>query len=127
MKSILFYSKNCIIINEGELRHEMRDINSKTELLIKKLSFQQNIKNLVVTRGRLGAIIYNKTHNKFNSCEAFAETALDKVGAGDAMLSIISLCLKNGFMRELALLIGSLAASQSTETFGNKESVEKIN
>ena len=113
------------INNETEIRHEMRDIKNKTELLIKKLSAQQDIENLVVTRGREGAMIYNKTHNKFDSCGAFADTALDKIGSGDAMLSIISLCLKNGFMRELALLIGSLAASQSTETFGNKESVDK--
>jgi len=113
------------INNETEIRHEMRDIKNKTELLIKKLSTQQDIENLVVTRGREGAMIYNKTHNKFNSCGAFADTVLDKVGSGDAMLSIISLCLKSGFSRELALLIGSLAAAQSTETFGNKETVSK--
>ena len=62
----------------------------------------------------------SKKENKFNSCAAFAETALDKVGAGDAMLSITALCLKNKFSRDLSLLIGSLAAAQSTETFGNK-------
>ena len=114
------------INNEAEIRHEMRDIKSKTEVLIKKLSSQQNIKNLIVTRGREGALIYNKKENKFNSCVAFAETALDKVGAGDAMLSITALCLKNKFSRDLSLLIGSLAAAQSTETFGNKHSVNKI-
>ena len=50
---------------------------------------------------------------------------MDKIGAGDAMLSIIALCLKNGFTKDLALLIGSLAAAQSTETIGNKETVSK--
>ena len=103
----------------------MRDIQSKVENLIKKLASQQNIKNLVVTRGKEGAIIYNKNYNKFNFCGAFAETALDKVGAGDAMLSIISLCLKNNFTKELSILLGSLAAAQSTETFGNKDPVSK--
>jgi rfaE bifunctional protein kinase chain/domain/rfaE bifunctional protein nucleotidyltransferase chain/domain len=113
------------INNESEIRHEMRDIKSKPETLIKKLASEQNIKNLVVTRGKEGAIIYSKKHNKFNFCGAFAEKALDKVGAGDAMLSIISLCLKNKFTKELSILIGSLAAAQSTETFGNKEPVSK--
>ena len=92
---------------------------------MKKLSREQNIKDLVVTRGKNGAIIYNKKFNKFGSCGAFAKTALDKVGAGDAMLSIISLCLKNNFTRELSLLMGSLAGAQSTEIFGNKETVSK--
>ncbi len=114
------------INNEAEIRHEMRDIKSKTEILIKKLSSQQNIKNLIVTRGKEGALIYNKKKNKFNSCAAFAKTALDKVGAGDAMLSVAALCLKNNFSGDLSVLIGSLAAAQSTETFGNKQAVSKI-
>ena len=42
------------------------------------------------------------------------------------MLSIIALCLKSGLTNELALLISSLAAAQSTETIGNKESTNKI-
>ena len=33
--------------------------------------------------------------------------------------------LKNNFTRELSLLMGSLAGAQSTEIFGNKETVSK--
>ena len=117
---------DCVIVNEREIQHEMRDRNNKTEFLMKKLSLQQKIKNMIVTRGKKGALIYNKKDNKFNSCAAFAETAVDKIGAGDAMLSIASLCLKNKFSDELTLLLGSLAAAQSTETIGNKNSVNKI-
>jgi len=116
---------DCVIINDREIHQEMRDKNNKTEILMKKLSAQQKINNLVVTRGKQGALLYNKKFNKFNSCEAYARTVVDKIGAGDAMLSIVVLCLKNGFSRELSLLVGSLAAAQSTETMGNKESVNK--
>jgi len=116
---------DLFINNESEIRHEMRDIKNKTEILVKKLSSQQNIKNLVVTQGGEGAMIYNKINKKFNFCAAFAQAPLDKVGAGDAMLSIMSLCLKNGFTQELALLVGSLAGAESTKTFGNKETVSK--
>ena len=54
------------------------------------------------------------------------EITVDKTGAGDAMLAIISLCLKNKLSNELSLLIGSLAAAQSTESIGNKNPVNKI-
>jgi len=117
---------NCVIINEGEIRHEMRNKNDKIELLMKLLSNQQNIKNLIVTRGTNGALLFNKSKKKFNSCEAFVKLPVDKVGAGDAMLSIIALCLKNELSKELTLLIGSLAAAQSVESIGNKESLNKI-
>jgi rfaE bifunctional protein kinase chain/domain/rfaE bifunctional protein nucleotidyltransferase chain/domain len=116
---------DCVIINRKEMHHEMRDRNNKTEFLMKKLSFQQKIDNLVVTRGTEGALLYNRKDNKFNFSKAFANNVVDKIGAGDAMLSIIALCLKNGFTKDLALLTGSLAAAQSTETIGNKETVSK--
>ena len=117
---------DCVIINEKEIMHEMRDKNSKIEFLMKKLSFEQKIKNLIVTRGDQGALLYNKNEKKFNLCEAYAKNTVDKVGAGDAMLAIIAICLKSGFNRELALLAASLAAAQSVETMGNKETISKI-
>ncbi len=116
---------DCVIINEKEIRHEMRNKNGKIETLIKKLSLDQNVNNLVVTRGTSGAILYNKKDKKFNLCAAYAKNSVDKIGAGDAMLSIIALCLKSGFDRDLALLTASLAAAQSVETIGNKEPVNK--
>jgi len=41
------------------------------------------------------------------------------------MLSVIALCLKCGFHKDLALLIASLAAAQSVVTIGNKETISK--
>tara|TARA_B100001123_G_C15331118_1_gene1031258 strand:+ start:619 stop:2145 length:1527 start_codon:yes stop_codon:yes gene_type:complete len=117
---------NCVIINENEIRHELRNKNDRIESLMKVLSFKHNIKNLIVTRGTRGAILYTKKDKKFTTCEAYAKVAVDKIGAGDSMLSVLALCLKNKFDRELALLIASLAAAQSVETIGNKEAVNKI-
>ena len=92
---------------------------------MKKLSQQQKINNLVVTRGAEGAALYNKKDNNFNFCGAYAGKVIDKIGAGDAMLSIVALCLKSNLSRELSLLLGSLAAAQLTETIGNKEAVNR--
>jgi len=120
-----YKNADCVIINEKEIRHELRDKNSKVEILMKKLAKEQSIKNLVVTRGTSGSLLFNKKENKFNLCDAYANSAVDKIGAVDAMLSLISLSLKCGFKKELALLIASLAAAQSVKTIGNKESINK--
>jgi bifunctional ADP-heptose synthase (sugar kinase/adenylyltransferase) len=117
---------NCVIINANEIRHEMRNRNDKLEVLMRRLSFNQNIENLIVTRGNEGAILYNKKNKKTNYCDAYAKVAVDKIGAGDAMLSIIALCLKSGFDKDLALITSSLAAAKSVETIGNKDSINKI-
>ena len=116
---------DCVIINEKEIRHETRDRNSKIEDLMKRLADQQKIKNLIVTQGSSGSALYNKKDKKFTSCEAYAKNSVDKIGAGDAMLSIIALCLKSKFSSELALLAASLAAAHSVETIGNKEVINK--
>jgi len=116
---------DCVIINETEMKHELRDRNGKNEVLMKRLSYEQNIKNLVVTRGDQPSILFNKKTKKFNFCDAFAKTAVDKIGAGDAMLTVIALCLNSGFDKDLSLLIGSLAGAHSVNTMGNKESINK--
>ena len=51
---------------------------------------------------------------------------MDKVGAGDAMLSIISILLKLKLESILALFMGSLASAQSVEEMSNKNPVNKV-
>ena len=116
----------CLIINEKEIRHELRNRTSDVKTLIKRLSKEQKIKNIIVTRGINGAILYNLKENSFKFSDAFAKKAIDKIGAGDTMLAIVSLCLKSKFSNDLSLLIGSLAASFSAETMGNKEPISKV-
>lgn len=120
-----YRSIDFMIINEVELRHEMRSKDKKIEILIKELSKNQNIKYLVVTRGLSGAILYEKKTNKFYFIDAFSKSAVDKIGAGDAMLSIMAICLYNKVDVDLSLLISSLAAAQSVNTIGNKEFINK--
>ena len=118
---------DCVIINEKELRHELRDKNSRTEKLQKQLSKKQNIKNLVVTRGSQGSILYSKSIDKFMYAPAFSNKVIDKVGAGDTMLSIISMCIKKKLDLNLSLLMASLAAADSVKKIGNKYSTNKVN
>ncbi len=123
--SLRKYKKiNTLIINENELRHEMRDKTSEVKLLAKKISKIHDIKNLVVTRGKEGAyILKNKIQSIY--CPAFANQVIDKVGAGDAMLAIISICLKAKVPEDLAIFIGSLAGANAVESIGNSKSINK--
>jgi rfaE bifunctional protein kinase chain/domain/rfaE bifunctional protein nucleotidyltransferase chain/domain len=118
---------SSLIINENELRQELRDDKSSLEFLAKKIMLEKNIQSIIVTCGRLGAILVNDKFKVFK-CPAFAKKTVDKVGAGDSMLAIASMGLKLKLDPELILFISSLAASISVESIGNKESVtvEKI-
>ena len=117
---------NNVVINATELQQNLRDKNSKTEILMKKLSNLNSINDLTVTRGESGAILYNKKNKKFYYSSAYAKNKVDKIGAGDTMLGIISLCLKAKMSKNLSLLIASLAAGKSVENFANQQVIDKI-
>ena len=112
---------NILIINEAELRFEEKNQTSNIEIILKNFSKKLRIKNIILTRGKNGSIYFKS--NKFYYCPAFAVKSVDKVGAGDAMLSLCSLAKYINLEPELILLIGSLAASVSVQTSGNKDSV----
>ncbi|MDC0449573.1 PfkB family carbohydrate kinase [Pelagibacteraceae bacterium] len=116
---------HSVIINEKELRHELRDKDSDIKMLIKKLSNFHNFKNLIVTRGTTGAILFDKKSNKFIESDALAKNAVDKIGAGDTMLSLISLCMQSKLDNHLSLLIASIGAAISVKNYANKYTLDK--
>ena len=117
---------DCVVINETELRQELRDKNGKLEVLIKKLTKMIGINNLVITRGSNGAILYSSKDKKYFYCPAFASKVVDKVGAGDTMLSIMSILIKSKFKNTISLFLGSLAGAMSVEGMANKFLIKKI-
>ncbi len=118
---------DAVIINENELKHELRDKSKDIRLLMKKLSNERNIKKLITTSGKNGSYILNKQKNKFLQVKAFEDKVIDKIGAGDAMLSILALVLKVNVNEDLSLLIGNLAGAQSIKSIGNKKNISKNN
>jgi len=122
-----YHGVNSIIINENELRQELRDNKTDIKSLAKKLIAQKKVKKLIVTQGKKGVLLVD---NKFNfyKCPAFAKKSVDKVGAGDSMLAITSMGLKLNLDPELILFLGSIAAAISVENIGNKTNIsfEKI-
>ena len=115
----------CIVINETELRHQFREKEGSLIPLMKKLSIKHKTRNVVVTQGKDGAILYNSKSGKIEVCPAFASSIIDKVGAGDAMLALLSISLHKGYDKNISLFIGSLAAAQSVESIGTGKAVNK--
>ncbi len=123
--SLRKYKKiNNLIINEIELRHEMRDKIRNVEKIAFKLIKDLKTNNLIVTRGKHGAMLITKNGKTFSS-PAFANKVIDKVGAGDAMLAVISLCMKIKMPNDLALFLGSLAGATAVENIGNSKFINK--
>ena len=105
----------------------MRNKNEEITSLSKKLFKTINSKNLVVTRGKNGALLIDKNDKEIFKSPAYANNIIDKVGAGDAMLSMISMLIKVNAPKDLSLLLGSFAGAFSVETIANSSSLNKKN
>ncbi len=118
--SVFKYKKiNSYIINESELRYELKDRSSYLEDLTKKLFKKISLDNIIVTRGRWGAKLFNSKTKSVISCPAFNENTIDTVGAGDTFFALSSLTLGSKMNKKIGLLISSLAASYSINQLGN--------
>ena len=116
---------DATIINETELRHEMRNKNEDIKILSKRLLKKLKTKHLLVTRGKIGSFLISANSNELVESPAFASNVVDKVGAGDAMLAIISMLIKIGAPKDLSLLLGSFAGAASVESMGNSVFINK--
>jgi rfaE bifunctional protein kinase chain/domain len=120
-----YLNTHCTVINESELRHELRDRSLSVETLIKKFSKISKQNYLVVTRGSDGSTAYDKKNNKFYYSQAYARKITDKIGSGDVLMGVLATILSVKKDPHLAMFIASIAAGQSVEKFANSESIQK--
>jgi len=123
-----YKNSNWAIINEVELRHELRDRYTNIKSLMIRLSKKLMIKNLIVTAGKNGSYYYNNKSKNLIYCPAFANNIVDKIGSGDSFMAIFSI-MKKCFPQNhlISLFLSSLATTQVLEGFGNENSIKLTN
>ncbi|MDC1169946.1 PfkB family carbohydrate kinase [Candidatus Pelagibacter sp.] len=115
----MFKKSTCTIINEGELRHEMRDKHSNIELLMKKLCKIINSNYFVVTRGSEGSKLLDVKKNKIINSAAYTTKVVDKIGTGDTLMAVFAVLLKSTKNPSLSIFLSSIAASHNVQMMGN--------
>ncbi len=110
---------NMVIINETELRHELRNKIDKVDILIKQISKKINSSFIVVTCGRHGSKIYDRMNKKIINCPAFANQVKDKIGTGDTMLALLSVAIYKKLDLRFCMLLSSIAAAYNISHMAN--------
>ena len=65
-------------------------------------------------------------NGKILECPAFAGKVVDRVGAGDTLLAITSLCFAAGIPKDLTLFFGNLAAAGTIAATGTGNKLNKV-
>lgn len=120
-----YQKTNFVCVHEGELRHDYRNRTDTVECLTLKLSKRIRSDVIVITRGKNGSLSYDK--DGFHNCPAYATQVVDRVGAGDTLFAIASLCFAARVPTDLTLLIGNLAAAEMTSSIGTGIKLKKMN
>lgn len=113
-----------ICLNETEIRLELRDLHTDIRELAQGVSQQLNCEHILITRGKNGILCYSAAEGFFE-VPAFANRVVDRVGAGDAVLSLTSLCVAQGVPIEIVGFIGNVAGTQAVGTVGNRTAIER--
>lgn len=113
----------CIAFRELQLNYRQRHISAMEQLT--QLAKDYNYSNILITLGKQGSYSY-KAGEGIYEVPAFATSVKDRVGAGDAVLAITSLCVAQNAPAELVAFIGNIVGAEAVNIMGNKSFIEKI-
>ncbi len=119
-----YHDVEFIGIDERELRLPLSNKNEDIRVLVPELAKKVNCQEMNITLGGKGSLFYSKEEQFF--VPVFSDRIIDTIGAGDAVLSITSLLVKNGTPPEVVPLIGNLVGALAVLIVGNKESINPI-
>ncbi|MFC1986958.1 PfkB family carbohydrate kinase [Chloroflexota bacterium] len=112
-----------VCIAEHEMRLECRNQRGDLRDMILDVSQKLEIRQMLVTRGRYGSISYSKDEG-FVESPAFTEHVVDRIGSGDAVLALTSLCAAQQAPAEILCFIGNVVGAEAVAILGNQKSIE---
>jgi rfaE bifunctional protein kinase chain/domain len=120
-----FKDFDLITPNEGEARFALGDQDSVVRPLATELFARARCRTLILKLGERGILTYRTRPagdpRTIVSLDSFAETVVDPVGAGDALLAYASLAMvASGGNEVIASVLGSIAAGLECGYDGNR-------
>lgn len=112
-------------IQESELRFDMRNHITDIKALSYELYKRLSLRTLVITCGKNGSVCWQD--DVFSACPAFATKVVDRVGAGDTLMAITSICFAANLPVDLVLLLGNLAGAAMVSSMGTGMKLNKVN
>ncbi len=119
-------SASFVSLNEPELRLAAHNRHGSLEEVSEGIAARTSAKHLAVTRGTKGMMMFDVKKKVFHKIPALSSRVVDRIGAGDAFLSLASLCLGKGLPAEVAAFVGSVAAAIDVQIVCNREPIDPV-
>ena len=113
-------------VNEPELRLAAHNRHDPIDVVAESIGQKVHSEHIAVTRGSQGVMFRDRKVGRTFIVPALSTKVLDRIGAGDAFLSLASLCLGGGLPSEVAAYVGSVAAALDVQIVCNREPVGPV-
>ncbi|MGB0714536.1 MAG: PfkB family carbohydrate kinase [Phycisphaerae bacterium] len=110
-----------ISVDEHEIRLPFGDRYGDLSALIRQLAEESNCDKINVTLGTEGTMYYDG--NDFHTAPVFTDGVVDAIGAGDALLALTSLLVRQGAPSDLIPFAGNCMGGLMTQIVGHQRSV----
>jgi len=115
-----------VSLNEPELRLALHNRHDPVEQVAERVAAKVDADFIAVTQGTRGLLLRDMQARLTHQTPALSINVVDRVGAGDAFLSLASVCLAGGLGPELAAFVGAAAAAIDVQIVCNRESVTPV-
>lgn len=112
-----------VSLNEPELRMAAHRRHDPLESIAESVGGIVKARQLAVTRGTKGVMLIDRECGAVHKIPALSTKVVDRIGAGDAFLSLAGISLGRGLQAEVAAFIGSAAAAIDVQIVCNREPI----
>ena len=113
-----------ISLSEKEIRLETRNPSGDLQAIVEHVAEDLSCPRVLVTRGAKGNLCYSSKEGFF-SVPGLSTKTVDRVGAGDAVFAIGSLCAALDAPMEVIGLIGNAVGIEAVGIVGNQRFIER--
>jgi sugar/nucleoside kinase (ribokinase family) len=113
-------------LNEPEVRLASHNRIEPIESVARDVSDRIKARHFAVTRGTKGVIMLDRQQGMVHTVPALSTKVVDRIGAGDAFLSLAGICLGGGLPSEVAAFVGSAAAALDVQIVCNREPISPV-
>ncbi len=110
-------------LNEPEVRLASHNRHEPIESVARGVGDRVRAKHFAVTQGTKGVIMLDRLKGMAHAVPALSTKVVDRIGAGDAFLSLAGLSLGGGLPSEVAAFVGSAAAALDVQIVCNREPI----
>ncbi|MCX5785044.1 MAG: PfkB family carbohydrate kinase [Elusimicrobia bacterium] len=114
-----------LCIDEPEVRLAAHNKYGEIKGIIKKLAEHLKSGRASITRGHMGSVNYDKRRG-YSECPIFSSKIVDRVGAGDAYLSLTAPLAASGCEMDLVGFVGNAVAAIKVGIVCNRSSIEPV-